>query len=56
MVLSIVTRGARFGMYALLLSRYGEAIKGLLDRHLALIAALFVVGLVGGFVAFKYLF
>ena len=55
-VLSIITRGARFGMYAVLLSRYGAAIKRLLERHLALIAAVVIVGIVGGFVAFRYLF
>lgn len=55
-VLSIVTRGARFGMYAVLLSRYGPAIKALLERHLAPIAAVVVIGIVGGFVAFRYLF
>ena len=55
-VLSIITRGARFGMYAVLLSRYGPAIKRLLDRHLAVVAAIVVLGIVGGFVAFRYLF
>jgi membrane protein YqaA with SNARE-associated domain len=55
-VLSIVTRGARFFFIALLMTRFGPAIKGLIDRHFNLIATLAVVALVGGFVAFRYLF
>jgi membrane protein YqaA with SNARE-associated domain len=55
-VLSIVTRGARFFFIALLMTRFGPAIKSLIDRHFNLIAAIAVVALVGGFVAFRYLF
>ena len=39
-----------------LLGRYGPLIKGVLDRHLNLVLALLVVAIVGGFVAFRYLF
>jgi membrane protein YqaA with SNARE-associated domain len=55
-VLSIVTRGARFFVIALLMTRFGPAIKRLIDRHFNVIATLAVVALVGGFVAFRYLF
>jgi membrane protein YqaA with SNARE-associated domain len=55
-VLSIVTRGARFFVIALLMTRFGPAIKRVIDRHFNLIATLAVVALVGGFVAFRYLF
>jgi membrane protein YqaA with SNARE-associated domain len=55
-VLSIVTRGARFFFIALLMTRFGPAIKSMIDRHFNLIAALAIVALVGGFVAFRYLF
>jgi membrane protein YqaA with SNARE-associated domain len=55
-VLSIVTRGARFFFIALLMTRFGPVIKSLIDRHFNLIAAIAVVALVGGFVAFRYLF
>jgi membrane protein YqaA with SNARE-associated domain len=55
-VLSIVTRGARFFIIALLMTRLGPAIKRLIDRHFNVIATLAVVALVGGFVAFRFLF
>ncbi len=55
-VLSIITRGARFFFIALLMTRFGPVIKSLIDRHFNLIAALAIVALVGGFVAFRYLF
>ena len=55
-VLSIVTRGARFAIFAALLGRYGEPIKDVLDRHLGVVAAALAVTVVGGFAAFRYLF
>jgi membrane protein YqaA with SNARE-associated domain len=55
-VLSIVTRGARFFALALLLSRFGPFIRGILDQHFNAVAAAGVVALVGGFAAFRYLF
>jgi membrane protein YqaA with SNARE-associated domain len=55
-VLSIVTRGARFFFIALLMTRFGPAIKNIIDRHFNLVATLAIVALVGGFVAFRYLF
>ena len=55
-VLSIATRGARFFFIALLMTRFGPAIKGVIDRHFNMVAALSVVALVGGFMAFRYLF
>ena len=55
-VLSIVTRGARFFVLAALLGRFGPAIRSVLDRHFNAAAALFAAAVVGGFVAFRYLF
>ena len=55
-ILSIVTRGARFAILALLLGRYGEPIKRLLDRHLGAAFALLLVTIVGGFALIKFLF
>ncbi|MBF9235099.1 YqaA family protein [Microvirga alba] len=54
-LLSIVTRGARFFMVGLLMSKFGPAIKGLIDRHFNLVAAICVIVFIGGFVAFRYL-
>jgi membrane protein YqaA with SNARE-associated domain len=55
-ILSIITRGLRFSLVALLMSRYGPAIKGIIDRHFNLVAGAAVVAIVGGFLAFRYLF
>lgn len=55
-VLSIVTRGGRFGLVALLMGRYGESIKGLLDRHLGLATALLAAVVIGGFGLIKFVF
>ena len=54
--LSIVTRGARFYFLALLMSRFGPAIKSIIERHFTVVATLAVIAFVGGFVAFRYLF
>ncbi|MBL8589552.1 MAG: DedA family protein [Methylobacteriaceae bacterium] len=48
-LLSIVTRGARFFLLAGLLNKFGEPIKRLLDRHFALFIVLILVAIVGGF-------
>jgi membrane protein YqaA with SNARE-associated domain len=55
-VLSIITRGARFFILAAVLTRYGEPIKDVLDRHFNAVAAGLLAAIVGGFVAFRYLF
>jgi membrane protein YqaA with SNARE-associated domain len=54
-VLSILTRGARFLLVALLMSRFGPFIKNLIDRHFNAVAAAAIAVIVGGFVAFRYL-
>ncbi|MCS6986077.1 MAG: DedA family protein [Sphingomonadaceae bacterium] len=48
---SLVSRGARFFLVAGLLWRFGPPMKDLIDRHFALLTALFGVLLVGGFLA-----
>ena len=55
-VLSVVTRGARFFIIAALLKTYGEPIRHFIEKRLELVTVLFLVALVGGFVAIKYLF
>ena len=54
-VLSAVTRGARFFVLAGLLGRYGVSIRAVLDKHLNVVLALFVATIILGFVAFKVL-
>ena len=54
-VLSIITRGARFFFLAAVLSRYGEPIKRVLDRHFNTAVAGLAAAIILGFVAFRYL-
>ena len=53
---SIVTRGGRFLLVAGLLYWLGEPIREFIEKRLTLLTTVFVVALVGGFVAIKYLF
>lgn len=53
---SIVTRGARFFLVAWLLWQFGEPIRAFIEKRLTLLTWLFLIALVGGFVAFRYLF
>lgn len=48
-LLSLITRGARFFLLAGLLNRYGEPIKRALDRHFALFMGLIIAAIVLGF-------
>ena len=51
---SIITRGGRFFIAAVLFNRYGDWIRERIERHLALSVIIFAAVLVGGFViAFK---
>lgn len=52
---SIVTRGLRFYLVAVLLYFFGEPIRGFIEKHLTLVTTAFVVILVSGFVAVAYL-
>jgi membrane protein YqaA with SNARE-associated domain len=54
-VASIVARSMRFFLVAGLLYFFGEPIRTFIEKHLTLVTTLFVVALVGGFVAIKYL-
>jgi membrane protein YqaA with SNARE-associated domain len=52
---SIVTRSARFFLVAALLKFFGPPIRDFVERRLTLVTTAFLVILVGGFVAVKYL-
>lgn len=54
-VSSIVARGLRFFIIAALLWKYGTPIRDFIERRLGLMFTLFLVILVGGFAAVKYL-
>lgn len=53
---SIVARAMRFYLVAGLLYFFGEPIRAFIEERLALVMTVFVVLLVGGFVAVRYLF
>ena len=53
---SIVTRGIRFFLVAALLWKFGEPIRSFIEKRLTLLTWLFLIALVGGFAAFRYLF
>jgi membrane protein YqaA with SNARE-associated domain len=53
---SILTRGARFFLLAALLHRFGEPIRKFIEERLTLVTTVFAVGLVGGFIALRYVF
>ena len=43
-------------MVALLMSQFGPRIKAIIDNNFNLVAGIGIVALVGGFVAFRYMF
>jgi membrane protein YqaA with SNARE-associated domain len=53
---SILTRGARFFLVAALLWKFGEPIRTFVEERLTLLTWAFLIALIGGFVAFRYLF
>ena len=54
-IASVLARGLRFYIEAALLWWFGPPIRAFIEKRLALITTLFVVLLVGGFVAIKFL-
>lgn len=52
---SIVTRGLRFFLEAVLLWQFGEPIRDFIERRLTLLTWVFLILLVGGFVAVRFL-
>lgn len=55
-VLSLLTRGARFFLLAALLHQFGDWIRVFIDRHFAVLTTLVAIVAVLGFVAVRYLF
>lgn len=54
-IASAISRGARFFLVSGLLYWFGPPIRTFIEKYLGLLTILFVVSLVGGFVALKYL-
>ncbi|MGE0502473.1 MAG: YqaA family protein [Rhizobiaceae bacterium] len=55
-VVSIIGRGLRFFLVAWLLHKFGEPIREFIEKNLGLLFTVFMVLLIGGFVAIRYLF
>lgn len=55
-VASVISRGMRFFLVAGLLWAFGPPIRAFVEKRLGLVTTLFVVILVGGFIAIEYLF
>ena len=53
MVASIIARGLRFFLVAALLWKFGAPIRDFIEKRLGLMFTLFMILLVGGFVAVK---
>ena len=49
-VLSLITRGARFFVEAFLLNRYGERARGIIEKRLGMWASLATIAIVVGFI------
>lgn len=54
-IASILARGLRFFLIAWLLKRYGEPMKEFIEKNLNLLSIIFVILLIGGFYALKFL-
>jgi membrane protein YqaA with SNARE-associated domain len=55
-LLSLVTRGARFFLVAALLHRFGESLKALFEKYFGLFIALLLAAIVVGFVLAAHMF
>ena len=55
-IASVISRGMRFFLVAGLLWAFGPPIRAFVEKRLGLVTTLFVVILIGGFVAIKYMF
>lgn len=55
-VSSLIARGTRFFLVAWLLHYFGAPIRAFIERHLSLLFTLFLVLLIGGFIAAAYVF
>lgn len=56
MLASVIARAMRFFLVAALLYWFGEPIREFIEKRLSLVTTVFVILLVAGFVAVKYLF
>jgi membrane protein YqaA with SNARE-associated domain len=55
MLASVLTRGARFFLVATLLHFFGDRVRDFIEKRLTLVTSALAVGIVGGFLALKFL-
>jgi membrane protein YqaA with SNARE-associated domain len=55
-IVSVIGRGFRFFLVSWLLYRFGAPIRAFIERNLGLLFTLFMVLLIGGFVAIRFVF
>ena len=55
MLASVLTRGLRFFLVATLLHFFGDAVRDFIERRLTLVTSALAIGVVGGFLALKFL-
>jgi membrane protein YqaA with SNARE-associated domain len=55
MAASVLTRGVRFFLVATLLHFFGDAVRDFVERRLTLVTSALAVGILGGFLALKFL-
>jgi membrane protein YqaA with SNARE-associated domain len=51
---SIITRGGRFFLLAVLLKIFGDSVRVFIEKRLGLVTSLVAVGIVGGFLVLKF--
>lgn len=54
-IASVAARGMRFYLVAWLLKKYGEPMKVFIEKNLGILSVLFLILLIGGFAAVKYM-
>lgn len=54
-IASVLARGMRFYLVAWLLKKYGEPMKIFIEKNLGVLSVVFLVLLIGGFAAIKYM-
>ncbi len=54
MAASVVTRGARFFLEAVLLRRFGEPARVFIEERLGLVTGLVAAGIIGGFLVLRF--
>ena len=55
MAASLATRGLRFFLVAALIRRFGPPVRDFIERRLTLVTSAVAVGIVGGFLALRFL-